>query len=92
MSKNSYAKTLMAQRSVLKEAERKELISRTFETTYKLSVIANNIAFGKGSNQAKLFRSTLNELFTEYGKMLDEVDADYADGKVDERYRAIIGE
>lgn len=92
MSKNAYAAKLMKAKAALSAQERRELIGRTFETTYKLAVIANNRAFGKGRESAKLFRDTLNDLFTEYDQLMKEVDTDYADGKVDEAYRAIVGE
>lgn len=92
MNKNTFAVKLMKAKVALSENARKELIGRTFETTYKLAVIANNRAFGKGRESAKLFRDTLNDLFTEYDQLMKEVDTDYADGKVDEAYRAIVGE
>ena len=91
MKRNNYAAKLVAVKARLSDAERKELIGKTFETTYKLSVIALNRAFGIGNTRAKVFENILNELFTEYGKLIDEVDEYYADGKIDEAYQSIVG-
>lgn len=92
MRKNNFAAQLVAERARLSATERRELIGKVFETTYKLSVIALNVAFGIGSNRVKTYRDTLNSLFTEYRKLMDEVDEDYADGKTDEQYHAIVKE
>lgn len=92
MSKNAFAAKLVKAKAALTAQERRELIGKTFETTYKLAVIANNRAFGIGKERAKRFRDALNELFTEYDQRMKETDEDYADGKVDEEYSAVIGE
>lgn len=91
MRKNSYAAKLVAAKARLSDNERRELIGKTFETTYKMAVIAMNRAFGIGSSRASVFRDTMNNLFNEYDKLIDEVDENYADGKIDEAYQSIVG-
>lgn len=91
MRKNSYATKLMIQKAVLTQQQRKVIIDKTFETTYKMAVVALNRAFGIGATRIKLFNEIMDELFTEYEKLMDEVDVDYADGKLDEQYNAVIG-
>lgn len=38
------------------------------------------------------FRDAMEQTIMEYGAMLDSVDADYADGKLAQRYEQIMGD
>ena len=90
--KNAYAAKLQAQRVRLKNSERSELIHRLLTTVYQASVVALNEKFGFGADRISCFRDAMEETILEYGVMLDEVDADYADGKLAQRYEQIMGD
>lgn len=89
--KNAYAAKLQAQRVRLKNNERSELIHRILTTVYQASAVALNEEFGFGADRIEKFRKTLDATICEYGVMLDEVDTDYADGKLEQRYEQIMG-
>lgn len=38
------------------------------------------------------FRDAMEQTIMEYGALLDSVDADYADGKLAQRYEQIMGD
>ena len=90
--KNAYAAKLQAQRVRLKNSERAELIHRLLTTVYQASAVALNEKFGFGADRISRFRDAMEETILEYGVMLDEVDADYADGKLAQRYEQIMGD
>ena len=90
--KNACAAKLQAQRVRLKTSERAELIHRLLTTVYQASAVALNEKFGFGADRISRFRAAMEETILEYGVMLDEVDADYADGKLTQRYEQIMGD
>lgn len=90
--KNAYAAKLQAQRVHLKNAERAELIHRILTTVYQASAVALNEQFGFGADRISRFRDAMEQTIIEYGAMLDDVDADYADGKLSKRYEQIMGD
>lgn len=89
--KNAYAAKLQAQRAHLRNEERSELIHRILTTVYQASAVALNEEFGFGADRITKFRNALDATICEYGVMLDEVDTDYADGKLEQRYMSIMG-
>lgn len=89
--KNAYAAKIQAQRAHLRNEERAELIHRILTTVYQASAVALNDEFGFGADRIEKFRSALDATICEYGVMFDEVDADYADGKLEQRYEQIMG-
>lgn len=89
--KNAYAAKLKAQRARLRNEERSELIHRILTTVYQASAVALNEEFGFGADRIKKFRDALDATICEYGVMLDEVDTDYADGKLEQRFTQIMG-
>lgn len=88
--KNAYAAKLQAQRVHLKNAERADLIHRILTTVYQASAVALNEALGLGAGSIEKYREALDATICEYGVLLDEVDADYADGKLEQRYAQIM--
>ena len=90
--KNAYAAKLQAQRVRLRNSERAELIHRILTTVYQASAVALNEQFGFGAERISRFRDAMEQTIIEYGAMLDDVDADYADGKLSKRYEQIMGD
>ena len=90
--KNAYAAKLQAQRVHLRNEERAELIHRILTTVYQASGVALNEQFGFGADRISRFRDAMEQTIIEYGAMLDDVDADYADGKLSKRYEQIMGD
>lgn len=89
--KNAYANKIKAARGAVKAAERREIIDRTVNILFKVSVIALNRAFGFGGVRARRYRDTLEQVLVEYGALQDSADAEYADGKLDQAYNRILG-
>lgn len=54
--------------------------------------MALNEQFGFGAERISRFRDAMEQTIIEYGAMLDDVDADYADGKLSKRYEQIMGD
>lgn len=92
MGRNAYAAKLQAQRVRLKNAERAELINRIITTVYQASAVALNEEFGFGAERISRFRSAMEQTVIEYGGLVGQVDADYADGKLAQRYEQIMGD
>lgn len=90
--KNAYAAKLQAQRVHLRNEERAELIHRILTTVYQASAVALNEQFGFGADRISRFRDAMEQTIIEYGAMLNDVDADYADGKLSKRYEQIMGD
>ena len=90
--KNAYAAKLQAQRVRMRNSERAELIHRILTTVYQASAVALNEQFGFGADRISRFRDAMEQTIIEYGALLDEVDADYADGKLAQRYEQIMGD
>lgn len=74
------------------EPEKADLIHRVLTTIYQASAVALNEQFGFGSDRISRFRDAMEQTIIEYGAMLDDVDADYADGKLSKRYEQIMGD
>lgn len=96
--KNAYAAQIKATIDLEKrklEAEwnqkKADLIHRVLTTIYQASAVALNEALGLGAGSIEKFRAALDATICEYGVLLDEVDADYADGKLEQRYEQIMG-
>ena len=90
--KNAYAAKLQAKRVHLRNEERADLIHRILTTVYQASAVALNEQFGFGADRISRFRDAMEQTIIEYGAMLDDVDADYADGKLSKRYEQIMGD
>ena len=90
--RNAYAAKIQAQRVHLRNEERAELIHRILTTVYQASAVALNEQFGFGADRIARFRDAMEQTIMEYGAMLDSVDADYADGKLAQRYEQIMGD
>lgn len=89
--KNAYAAKLQAQRAHLRNEERAELIHRLLTTIYQSAAVTLNEEFGFGPERIVRFRDGLNRVIVEYGALMDGTDVDYADGKLEQRYKAIMG-
>lgn len=89
--KNAYASKIKVARAAVKAAERREIIDRTVNILFKVSVLALNQAFGFGGVRARRYRDTLEQVLVEYGALQDSADVDYADGKLDQAYDQILG-
>lgn len=98
MKKSYYAKIIKeavdSEKQKLKAEEmqkKSELIRRLLTTIYQSAAVTLNEEFGFGADRIVRFRDGLNRTIEEYGVLLNEVDADYADGKLEQRYKAIMG-
>lgn len=92
MVKNAYAVKLMAAKGAVSRAERAAIINRCITTVFQASAVALNEQFGFGPERIARFRESMERTINEYGVMLDAADADYADGKLEQRYRRIMRE
>ena len=89
--RNAYAAKLLAAQAAMAQRERRELIHRVLTTVYQASAVALHETFGFGPDRLARFRAGMEAVILEYGDLLNEVDADYADGKLEQRCRAIMG-
>lgn len=92
MPKNAYAAKLMAAKGAVSRAERAAIVNRCITTIFQASAVALNEQFGFGPERIARFREGMERTINEYGALLDAADADYADGKLEQRYLHIMGE
>lgn len=92
MSRNAFAGKLIAAKADLSQQQKAALIHRVLTTVYQASAIALNEQFGFGAERIARFRDGMEAVIQEYGVLLDDTDADYADGKLAQRYEAIMGD
>lgn len=92
MSRNAFAGKLIAVKAALTQQQKAALIHRVLTTVYQASAIALNEQFGFGAERIARFRDGMEAVIQEYGVLLDDTDADYADGKLAQRYEAIMGD
>ena len=92
MSRNAFAGKLIAVKAALTQQQKAALIHRVLTTVYQASAIALNEQFGFGAERISRFRDGMESVIQEYGVLLDDTDADYADGKLAQRYEAIMGD
>ena len=91
MRRNAYAAKLMAEKAAASHAERAALINRVLTTVYQASAVALHEVYGFGPERIARFRDGMEAVIMEYGGLMDEADVDYADGKLAQRYEAIMG-
>lgn len=89
--KNAYVRKLTAAKRALKNEERKRVINRTITTLFQASAVALHEQFGFGAERIERFREAMEQVVLEYGDLMDDVDTDYADGKLEQRYLQIMG-
>lgn len=90
--KNAYAAKIQARRVHLRNEERADLINRILTTVYQASAVALNEQFGFGADRISRFREAMEKTIVEYGALLDSTDTDYADGKLEQRYKQIMNQ
>ncbi len=56
-----------------------------------MDLMALHEVYGFGPDRIDRFRDAMEAVILEYGDLLDSVDADYADEKLERRYKAIMG-
>ena len=92
MAKNAYAKKITAASKQAVEAYRLAVIRRCIDTMWMSMCVTLNRKDGWGDVRLKRLRADFEETMQEYGVMQDSVDTDYADGKLEEVYKAIMKE
>ena len=90
--KNAYAAKLQAQRVRLQNKERTDLIQQILTTVYQASAVALNEQFGFGADRISRFREAMEKTIVEYGALLNSTDTEYADGKLEQRYKQIMNQ
>ena len=90
--RNTYAAKLMAAKGAVTAHQRAALVHRRLTTVYQASAVALHEVYGFGPDRIERFRDAMEAVILEYGDLMDDVDADYADGKLDERYKQIMGD
>lgn len=90
--KNAYAAKLQAQRVRLQNKERTDLIQQILTTVYQASAVALNEQFGFGADRISRFREAMEQTIVEYGALLNSTDTEYADGKLEQRYKQIMNQ
>lgn len=88
--RNAYAAKLMAAKGAVTAHQRAELVHRCLTTVYQASAVALHEVYGFGPDRIERFKEAMEAVILEYGDLLNSVDADYADGKLNERYRKIM--
>ena len=90
--RNAYAAKLMAAKGAVTAHQRAALVHRCLTTVYQASAVALHKVYGFGPERIERFKAALETVILEYGDLINDVDADYADGKLDERYKQIMGD
>ena len=90
--RNAYAAKLMAAKGAVTTQQRAALVHRCLTTVYQASAVALHEVYGFGPERIERFKEAMEAVILEYGDLMDDVDADYADGKLDERYKQIMGD
>lgn len=88
---NAYAVKLLAAKRALKDEERAFIVHHCIKTFYQVSAVALNEKFGFGEGRIVIFREAVDAIFREYGGLQKMNDVDYADAKLEERYKKIMG-
>lgn len=91
MRRNTYAAKMMAAKGAVTQRQKSVLVNRCITTIYQASAIALNDQFGFGRERISRFRDAMEAVINEYGVLMDGADADYADGKLANRYESIMG-
>lgn len=91
MRRNAYAAKMMAAKGAVTQRQKSVLVNRCITTIYQASAIALNDQFGFGRERISRFRDAMEAVINEYGVLMDGADADYADGKLANRYESIMG-
>lgn len=89
--RNAYAAKLMAAKGAVTAHQRAALVHRCLTTVYQASAVALHEVYGFGPDRIERFRDAMEAVILEYGDLMDNVDTDYADWKLEERYKQIMG-
>lgn len=90
--KNQYAARLMATKAAISSEERKHIVHRCCVTLYQSAAVALNEQFGFGQKRIVDFRNAVQSVMDEYEALQTTDDVDYADAKLEQRYRQIMGD
>lgn len=88
--KNAYAAKIRTAHALLKNEERKKIVHQILTTVYYASAVALNEQFGFGADRIAKYREAMEAVIMEYGDFMNETDTDYADGKLEERFKKIM--
>lgn len=89
--KNAYAVKLMQVKAAVSNQERAAIIHRALTTFYMASAVALNQEFGFGKERIERFKQATEDIVNEYGRLHEETDLDYADGKLEQMYKQAVG-
>ena len=92
MGRNAYAAKIVAAKRAVAEEERKAIIERCLTTMYRASAVALNNRHKFGPKMIADFRDELEAVIAEYGGLMDGTDVEYADEKLEQRYKQIMRE
>ena len=90
--KNQYAAKLVAAKAALSQEAKKALVHRCMTTIYQAAAIALNEEHGFGPDRITRFRDKMEKIIIEYGGLMEDTDAEYADSNLEEAYLRIMGE
>ena len=89
--RNAYAAKLMAAKQILRDEEKTAIIHQCVARMYQASAVALNDEFGFGAERIVRFREKLNAIIEEFGGLQQMNDVEYADTKLEEAYKKIMG-
>ena len=89
--RNAYAAKLMAAKGAVPAHQPAALVHRCLTTDYQASAVALHKVYGFGPERIERFKAAMEAVILECGDLMDDVDADFADGKLEERYKRIMG-
>lgn len=89
--RNAYAAKLLTEKKALRDEERAFIVHHCIKTFYQASAVALNEEFGFGEGRIVRFREMVDAIIKEYGGLHKMNDVDYADAKLEERYKKIMG-
>ena len=89
--RNAYAVKLLAAKQILRDEEKTAIVHQCVTWMYQTSAVALNDEFGFGEERIVRFRGKLNSIIEEFGGLQKMNDVDYADAKLEERYKKIMG-
>lgn len=89
--RNAYAAKLMAAKQILRDEEKTAIIHQCVARMYQASAVALNDEFGFGEARIVRFRERLDSIIKEFGGLQKMNDVEYADTKLEEAYKKIMG-
>ena len=84
--RNSFAAKMVCASAALRADEKQAIVRQVTDKVFMLASVALNEEFGFGPDRQERFRSAFEREVLQYGDLMSDADADYADGKLEQSY------